>query len=109
MEELIIVSFFKMLPEIFRFEMGFPWSLIMLVVFLAGVVFEIVLLRKNLSGWVLPLSFLAGEVCCEIFWQTVAGYDALLFPLCGTAFLFGLLGTLLGEVINKLFRKKSST
>ena len=42
MEELIVVSFFKMLPEIFRFEIEFPWNLILLVMFLSGVVFGVV-------------------------------------------------------------------
>ena len=108
MEELIIVSFFKSLPDLFRLEMGFPWNLIMLAMLLIGLVLQIVLLCKRLSAVVLPLSFLAGEVCCEIFWQTVAGYDALLFPICGVAFLFGLAGTLLGEIGYRLFRKKPS-
>ena len=50
-------------------------------------------------------SFLAGEVCCEVFWQTIDGGDAKVFSVMGFVLIAGLLGCELCSIARKLWKK----
>ena len=103
MQELVVVWFVKNLFQFAQWTGG--WKIAAVVLFVAAMVLQIVLLSRKKPGWVLPGSFLAGEVCCELFFQTIDGSDAQLFAVCGAAFLVGLLGTMLGNSLSMIWAK----
>lgn len=103
MKELIITSFFKQLVR--GFEVGTPVLIAAAAVFIAGIVLYVYFTRTGKPMWVMPLSFLAGEICCEVFWQTTAESDAGLFLILGFVFVAGLLGTTVCELFYKIQRK----
>jgi len=103
MKELVIVSFFKALPRILRWESAL--FIVVTAVFVACAVLQIVMIRKKKPDWLLPFSFLAGEVCCEVFWQTVDGGDAQIFSVMGFIFIAGLLGCEICSIVRKLWKK----
>lgn len=103
MKDFIFITFFKSLPDIVRWESAL--SIVVSVVFLACAVGQIVLIRKAKPDWLLPLSFLAGEVCCEVFWQTIDGSDAQVFTVMGFVFVAGFLGCEVCSIVRKLWKK----
>lgn len=103
MKELVIVSFFKALPAIVRWESTL--YIVVTAVFAACVVLQIIMIRKEKPDWLLPFSFLAGEVCCEVFWQTIDGGDAQIFSVMGFVLIAGLLGCEICSIVRKLFQK----
>ena len=92
MEELIVVTFFKTVPDFFQIDP--PYIVIFLLAFCGSALLEFLILRRKNPGWILPAVLLALELCCEWFYQTIRGWDALLFAIVGFVCLFGLAGSL---------------
>lgn len=108
MEELIVVSFFRTLPDFFRMDP--PYITIYALTFLGAAITEFLILYKTFpdflrkkAGWILPVAFLALEICCEWLYQLIPGWDALLFAIVGFVCLFGLLGVLAGWLFHMIF------
>ena len=110
MEELILISFFRTLPDFFRMDP--PYITIYALTFLGAAITEFLILYKTFpdflrkkAGWILPVAFLALEICCEWLYQFIPGWDALLFVLVGLGSLFGLAGVLMGALIYFIWTK----
>lgn len=110
MEDMIIVSFFKTLPDLF--EIDPPYITIYALTFLCAALAEFLILYKTFpdfsqkkAGWILPVAFLVLEIVCEWLYQFIHGWDALLFALVGLGSLFGLAGALLGALIYFIWTK----
>ena len=101
MEELIVVTFFKTVPDFFQIDP--PYIVIFLLTFCGAALLEFLILRRKNPGWILPAVLLALELCCEWFYQTIRGWDALLFAIVGFVCLFGLLGVLAGWLLHMIF------
>ena len=101
MEELIVVSFFKTVPDFFQIDP--PYIVIFLLTCLGAALLEFLILRRKNPGWILPAVLLALELCCEWFYQIIRGWDALLFVIAGLVCLFGLLGVLAGWLLHMIF------
>ena len=103
MKELVFVSFFKARPDIVRWESTL--HIVVTAVFVVCAVGQIVMICKKEPDWLLPVSFLAGEVCCEVFWQTIDGSDAQVFSVMGFVFIAGFLGCEVCSIVRKLWKK----
>ena len=103
MQELIIVTFFHLLPEILRWE--FPLNAMAGLYFGFGALLERNLLRRGGRGLGFPLLLLALAVICELFWQSDGTFDGLLFPIVGFMVLSTLLGSLCTLIIHFIARK----
>lgn len=103
MTDLIFLTFFKTLPAILRWESAL--YIVVTAVFVVCAVGQIWMVRSGKPDWVLPLSFLAGEVCCEIFFKTIDSSDAQVFAVMGFVFIAGFLGCEICSIVRKLWKK----
>ena len=101
MEELIIVSFLKLLRDFFLWETSL--KLLTALSLLGGAAAEWTILRRNEKWWVFPLLLFGAAAILEGLWQLSVGWSGLIFPICGCFTLLILAGSLLSLIFYKLW------
>ena len=103
MFDYIIVDFFKNIPGFLRPDSALEIAVI--AVFVLCAVLQVIVIRKGKPDWLLPLSFLAGEICCEVFFKTTDSGDAKIFSVIGFLFTAGFLACEIISFARKLWKK----
>ena len=103
MFDYIIVDFFKNIPGFLRPDSALDIAVI--AAFVLCAVLQVIMTRKGKPDFLLPLSFLAGDICCEIFAKTVDSSDAKIFSVMGFIFVAGFLACEIVSLIRKIAKK----